>query len=79
MMFHNEPIIRDSKVVSYITSANYGHFLKGAIGLGYVPCEGEGIESVLSSKYEIEIAGERIEAIVNSKPMYDPSSKRTKM
>ncbi len=45
-----------------MTSGNYGHFLGGAIGMGYVPCAGESEADVLASSYEIEIAGERFAA-----------------
>ncbi len=79
MMFHNEPIIRDGIVVGYITSANYGHFLGGAVGLGYVPCTGEEVEDVVRSSYEIEIGGERFEAKASARPMYDPGSVRIRI
>ncbi|MGY8667032.1 FAD-dependent oxidoreductase [Bradyrhizobium sp. UFLA05-109] len=79
LLFHNEAVIRDGRIVSIITSGNYGHHLGGAIGLGYVPCEGETEADVLSSTYEIEIAGKRFPAEVSSKPMYDPKSERTKL
>ena len=49
LLYHNEPIIRDGEVVSYVTSANYGHTLGGAIGMGYVPCPGESAADILSS------------------------------
>jgi glycine cleavage system aminomethyltransferase T/glycine/D-amino acid oxidase-like deaminating enzyme len=79
MMFHNEPIVRDDVIVGYISSANYGHYIGSAIGLGYVPCKGEDLQTVLKSQYEIEIAGKRFESRVSAKPMYDPKSLRTKM
>lgn len=79
LLFHNEALLRDGKIVSFITSGNYGHFLGGAIGMGYVPCEGESEADVLASKYEIEIAGERFPAEASLKPMYDPKSERTKL
>ena len=41
LLFHNEAIVRDGEIVGTVTSGNYGHFLGGAIGLGYVPCAGE--------------------------------------
>ena len=44
-LFHNEPILRDGKIVGQTTSGNYGHFLGGAIGLGYVPCKGESADA----------------------------------
>lgn len=79
LLFHNEAILRDGKIVGPITSGNYGHHLGGAIGLGYVPSKGESEADVLSSSYEIEIAGERFEAEASLKPMYDPKAERVKI
>ncbi|QKC83322.1 FAD-dependent oxidoreductase [Mesorhizobium sp. NZP2077] len=79
LLFHNEAILRDGKIVGPITSGNYGHHLGGAIGLGYVPCQGESEADVLASSYEIEIAGERFAAEASLKPMYDPKAERVKM
>lgn len=79
LLFHNEAILRDGRIVGPITSGNYGHHLGGAVGLGYVPCQGESEADVLSSSYEIEIAGERFAAEASLKPMYDPKSERTRM
>ncbi len=79
LVLHNEPIVRDGKIVSIIMSGNYGHYLGGAIGLGYVPCKGEKPAEMLSSNYELEIAGERHEAEVTLKPFYDPTAERTRM
>ena len=79
LLFHNEAIVRDGEIVSYVTSGNYGHHLGGAIGMGYVPCKGETIEQMLSSQYEIEIAGTRIKATASMKPLYDPKSERVKV
>ena len=76
LLFHNEAIVRDGKIVGTITSGNYGHHLGGAVGLGYVPCPGESEADVLGSSYEIEIAGERFAAEASLKPMYDPKAER---
>jgi len=78
MLFHNEAVVRDGKIVSILTSGNYGHALGGAIGMGYVPCAGESAESVLSSTYEIEVAGVRHRAQASLAPMYDPKSERVR-
>ncbi|MEM7057423.1 MAG: FAD-dependent oxidoreductase [Pseudomonadota bacterium] len=48
LLYHNEPILRDGEMVSYLTSGNYGHHLGAAIGMGYVPCEGEKPDQVLA-------------------------------
>ena len=78
MLFHNESLVRDGEIVGILTSASYGHMLGGAIGLGYVPCEGESTEGVLASRYEIEIAGCRVKAKASLAPMYDPKGRRLK-
>ena len=78
LLYHNEPLIRDGEIVSYISSGNYGHTLGAAIGMGYVPCKGENAEDVLASSYEIEVAGTRVKAEASLKPMYDPKGERAK-
>jgi len=79
LIYHNEPVVRDGEIVSYVTSGNYGHTLGGAIGMGYVPCQGESTDEVLASTYEIEIAGNRVAAEASLRPMYDPKSERVKV
>ncbi|MBB6464716.1 4-methylaminobutanoate oxidase (formaldehyde-forming) [Aminobacter lissarensis] len=79
LLFHNEAIVRDGRIVGTITSGNYGHHLGGAIGLGYVPCANETEADVLGSRYEIEIAGERFATEASLKPMYDPKAQRVRM
>ena len=78
LLYHNEPIIRDGEIVGYVSSGAYGHHLKGAIGLGYVPCKGQTLDQLLASSYEIDVAGTKVGAEVSFRPMYDPDSKLLK-
>src|SRR5690606_1639196 len=78
MVYHNEPILRDGRIVSHLTSGAYGHHLGAAIGMGYVPCKGESAEALMSSRYEIEIAGRRVAAEASLRPMYDPDRPRVR-
>jgi 4-methylaminobutanoate oxidase (formaldehyde-forming) len=78
LLFHNEALVRDGKIVGPVTSGNYGHFLGGAIGMGYVPCKGQSDEEILASRYEIEVAGQRHEAVASLVPMYDANSERVR-
>lgn len=78
MIYHNEAIVRDGRIVGPVTSGNYGHHLGGAVGLGYVPCAGQSEAEVLDSVYEIEIAGRRYPAEASLVPMYDPKSERVR-
>jgi 4-methylaminobutanoate oxidase (formaldehyde-forming) len=79
MLFHNEAIVRDGRIVGTVTSGNYGHALGGAVGLGYVPAAGESAEALLGSRYEIEIAGRRVPARASLRPLYDPEAARVRM
>ncbi|MCW1919624.1 FAD-dependent oxidoreductase [Rhodobacter sp. KR11] len=78
LLFHNEAVVRDGVIVGPVTSGNYGHTLGGAVGLGYVPCKGQTAEEVLGSRYQIEVAGVRHEAVASLVPMYDPKSERVR-
>ncbi|MEP1932477.1 MAG: FAD-dependent oxidoreductase [Roseibium sp.] len=79
LLYHNEPILRDGEVVSYLTSGNYGHTLGGAVGLGYVPCADESPSELLGSTFELDVAGVRVKAEASLKPLYDPKSERVKV
>ena len=79
VLVHNEAVVRDGAIVSIVTSGNYGHHLGGAVGMGYVPCEGQSAEEVLASRYEIEVAGVRHAAVASLAPMYDPRAERVRM
>ncbi len=78
LLFHNEAVVRDGRIVGPVTSGNYGHALGGAVGLGYVPCAGQSEAEVLGSTYEIEVAGVRHAAVASLVAMYDPKSERVR-
>jgi glycine cleavage system T protein len=78
LLYHNEPILRDGKIVGQLSSGGYGHHLGGAIGMGYVPSAGQSAVEVLGSNYEIDVAGVRVEAEVSLRPMYDPKATRVR-
>ncbi len=79
LLYHNEPIYRDGKLVGTTSSANYGHHLGRAIAMGYVHCEdGLGADFISGGKWEIEIGLKRHGARASLKPFYDPTSGRMK-
>ena len=79
LLYHNEPILRDGEITGYLTSGNYGHYLGGAIGLGYVQCAADETASdLLSANYEIDVAGQLCAAQASLKPLYDPKGERMK-
>jgi 4-methylaminobutanoate oxidase (formaldehyde-forming) len=80
LLYHNEPVLRDGRLVGHLTSGGYGHTLGSAVGLGYVPCcyTGERADEMLASDYAVEIAGKRHAAEVSLRPMYDPEGLRVR-
>jgi 4-methylaminobutanoate oxidase (formaldehyde-forming) len=76
MVFHNEAVVRDGRIVSVVTSGAYGHALGGGIAMAYVPSAGHSRDEVLGSSYEIEIAGRRVPATASLSPLYDPGHAR---
>lgn len=78
MIFHNEAVVRDGRIVGPVTSGAFGHHFGVSMGLGYVPCDGQTEAELLGSAYEIEIAGERHPAVASLAPMYDPAGERVR-
>lgn len=77
LLFHNEPILRNGRIVGQLTSGAYGHALGAAVGLGYVPCCGdESVAELLGSVWQIEVAGRPVTARASLKPLYDPTGAR---
>jgi glycine cleavage system T protein len=77
LLYHNEPIWRDGKIVGRTTSGNYGHTLGRAIALGYVPVEaGSPPAAALDGSYEIEVAWQRYPAQASLAPLWDPKGER---
>ncbi|MBR9900672.1 MAG: FAD-dependent oxidoreductase [Rhodospirillales bacterium] len=78
LLFHNEPILRDGKIVGHLTSGAYGHHVGAAVGMGYIGCAGETASDILASSYSIDVAGTVVGAEASLRPFYDPSGDRTK-
>ncbi len=80
LLYHDEPIWRDGKIVGRITSGMFGYTIGCAIGMGHVEHEdGVNANFVNAGSYEIEVACERIPARASLRPFYDPKSERVRM
>ena len=80
LLYHNEPIWCDGRIVGDLTSGMYGHTLGTSLGMGYVSYEDGVTRDLLhSSVFEIEVAGERHPARASLQAFYDPKSERVRM
>ncbi len=79
VLLGRETIYRDGKRVGWLSSGGFGYTIGKAIGYGYVrDVEGVTEDFVLSGKYELDVARERVPCSVSLKPLYDPEMKRVK-
>ena len=67
----DEPIFHKGKVVGWVTSGGYAHYVDKSMAQGYVPKE-----LVDDSGFEIEIIGDMRKATIITEPLFDPEGKR---
>ncbi len=80
LLYHNEPIWRDGRIVGRLTSGMFGHTVGAALGMGYVENEGGVVtaEWVNGGRYELEVAATRLPAVASLRPFYDPQGLRVR-
>ncbi|HVG81671.1 MAG TPA: FAD-dependent oxidoreductase [Methylomirabilota bacterium] len=68
----DEPIWKDRKVVGFVTSGGYAHYVQKSVALGFLPVDmiREGAE------VEIEILGDLRRARLVTQPLFDPDGAR---
>ena len=69
----DEPIWHGGKVVGWVTSGGYAHFVERSLAQGYVPKE---LVADGAGGFEIEIIGERRPAAIEPQPLFDPEGAR---
>ncbi|HEX9121779.1 MAG TPA: FAD-dependent oxidoreductase [Actinomycetota bacterium] len=69
-----EPVWSDGRVVSYVTSANYGYSIGRGIAYCYVPTR----LAVEGTLMDVEYFGRRVLATVTAEPLFDPRGERMK-
>ena len=77
LLYHDEPIWHDGRLVGRTTSGAYGHHLGGAVALGYVREDEETVaERIAAGGFEIDVAERRVGATASLTPLYDPKHQR---
>jgi dimethylglycine dehydrogenase len=70
----DEPIWYENKVIGWVTSGGYAHYVDLSMAQGYVPRELAG--DIRDGAFEIEIIGEKRRATIITAPPFDPEGKR---
>jgi glycine cleavage system aminomethyltransferase T/glycine/D-amino acid oxidase-like deaminating enzyme len=77
LLYHEEPIWRDGRIVGSITSGGYGHRVGASLGMGYVSNDAGVDPAWLAAKpILIEVACDKFSASAQLTPWYDPRSER---
>jgi 4-methylaminobutanoate oxidase (formaldehyde-forming) len=79
-LHRGEVVWRDGERVGYLRVGAYGHTLGSAVGLGMVEAQEPVTPAYVdSSRWEIEIAGQRFAARASLRPLYDPLLERVRV
>ena len=73
----DEPIWHAGKVIGWVTSGGYGHYVGLSLAQGYVPVALA--TDVGAGAFEIEILGDRRKATILVEPPFDPEGQRMRM
>jgi dimethylglycine dehydrogenase len=68
----DEPIWKDGKVVGFVTSGGYAHYVQKSVALGFLPVA----MIAPGARVEIEILGELRPATLIAEPLFDPKGER---
>jgi dimethylglycine dehydrogenase len=68
----DEPVRLDGKVVGWVTSGGYAHYVGKSVALGYVPAGLAGAQG----SFNIEILGDWRPARIAARPLFDPEGAR---
>ena len=72
-----ENIWHGDKVIGWVTSGGYAHYVDKSLAQGYVPKEFAG--DTKKGAFEVEILGERRPATIITEPLFDPEGARMRM
>ena len=79
VLLGRETIYRNGERCGWLSSAGFGYTLGKPVGYGYVRRkEGVDADHVLSGRYELEVATERLPVSVFLTPPYDPTNERVR-
>ena len=67
LLHHNEPVLRDGKVVGYISSGAFSQSLGTSIGLCIISTT-DGRTSLLKEEYSVMVEGQQFPATLSTKP-----------
>ena len=80
MLWGGETLLHNGQPVGFLSSAVYGHSIDAPVGLAYLtnPDGVVSAEYVETGHYQVDLAGERLDARVQLRALYDPKGERVR-
>ena len=79
VLLGRETILRDGVAVGYLTSGGHGYTVDRGIGYGYVRhADGVLTDWLKNGRYQLDVAGEIVDADIALQPLYDAHNSRIK-
>ena len=72
----DEPVWHNGKVVGWVTSGGYGHYVDKSLAIAYIPTE---LSKDTQGSFEVEVLGERRSAVLAAEPLFAPKAERMRM
>jgi heterotetrameric sarcosine oxidase gamma subunit len=72
VLLGGESLLSEGRIVGQVTSGAYGHTIGAAVGVAYVEVDALGN----GASFEVDVAGTRIDAVIDDAPFYDPQGSR---
>ncbi len=82
LLWGGEALLRDGRAVGDLTSAGYGHTIGASVGMGYAKRDdGAAVDAAWleAGRFEVDLAGTRLEAKVSLRCPFDPTGARIKL
>ena len=79
-LWGGELILRDGRPVGFLTSGAYSPVLGGGVAMGYVERDSDPVdqEYLTFGRYQIDVAGQLVDAAVSLRAPFDPTGSRMK-
>ncbi|UCE31270.1 MAG: FAD-dependent oxidoreductase [Burkholderiales bacterium] len=79
LLYHDEPILADGRLVGTTTSGMYGHRVGASLGMGYVELpEPVTAERLATLEMTVEVGDRCVPATAQLAPFYDPKGERVR-
>ncbi len=76
LLYHDEPILLQGRIVGRVSSGAYGHTLGAAVALGWIEWTEDAEAAIGTEAWHVEVACQEVSVLTSLRPFYDPDGQR---